>query len=194
MIADRRTRWRRSRSWSRSWSRSQSGSRWRSLIRLEGALLLCLLHFQVASVPVHIAVCFLPMLLLLCLPLIAVRGEGRRNYKAGVGNYARGARRAFASWDAPQEEEVDAATQHPNQLRTPVEREIQWEPRERLFQMIYIRVAKYRLHRNSLISSFSLFFRYFSMCYRVCFYCVCGRLATIGRAKQFVMQDNFKMM
>lgn len=34
--------------------------------------------------------------------------------------------------------------------------------------------AKCRTHRNSLMSSFSLFFRYFSMCYRVCFVVCAG--------------------
>lgn len=69
------------------------------------------------------------LLLSMCFTLIAVRGEGRRNYKAGVGNYARGGRRAFASWDAPQKEEV---AEFPHLLRTPVEREMEWELRERL--------------------------------------------------------------
>lgn len=54
-------------------------------------------------------------------------------------------------------------------------------------------IAKCPTHRNSLISSFSLFFRYFSMCYRVCLLCV-RAIGNDNRAKQFVMQDNFKMM
>lgn len=164
MIADRRTRWRRSQ------------NRRRSLFRLQVALLLCLLHFQVASVPVHIAVCFLPMLLLLllCLPLIAVRGEGRRNYKAGVGNYARGGRRAFASWDATQKEEVDAAAQFPIQLRSD-------EQHARDCCKLY--KAKCRTNRISLTSSFSLFFFDIFPCVIVCVCCLCGRLATItGRS------------